>query len=190
MGQIEAFIWKLIEKIIWERFLKPILLRKITIYIATIILIAFFSIIITIIGCHIYCSFTPKPQATINSPEDFDGKTKVPDTISVNSNFINIPKNRFPWVVVRVPIVRPMRKVYPQPSSKIPSAVPGNGNYTVPVTLGGLADSGKPFNIEILLLNKKTNDAFNDYARNGNGSGINLPEKGAELLDYITVIRQ
>ena len=142
------------------------------------------------------CLFSPKevPLARIIEPEYHDGHT-VPTHISVVAEYKDIPQNRYLWVVVRIPKVKPTWLVYPQlHSGKIPIQVVGDGQFEITVDLGGNADSGELFNIIILLLNKEANRSFTTYAKDCIAKdicgGIPLPDTGVEILDFTTVIRE
>jgi hypothetical protein len=137
----------------------------------------------------------PCPYARIVEPEYCDGQT-VPTDVSVVAECRNIPQDRYIWVVVRVPKVKPTWLVYPQlHRGDKPTQVIGDGTYETTVKLGGDEDSGNLFNIVILLLNGEANRSFTDYAENCIAEetlcvGIPLPETGVEILDFVTVIRE
>ena len=135
------------------------------------------------------------PHARIVEPEYCDGQT-VPTDVSVVAECHNIPQDRYVWVVVRVPKVKPTWLVYPQlQRGGKPTQVIGDGTFETTVKLGGDEDSGNPFNIVILLLNGEANRSFIEHAENCIAEetlcvGIPLPETGVEILDFVTVIRE
>ena len=137
----------------------------------------------------------PCPHARIVEPEYCDGQT-VPTDVEVVAECRNIPQDRYVWVVVRVPKVKPTWLVYPQlHRGDKPTQVIGDGTFETTVKLGGDEDSGNPFNIVILLLNREANRSFTEYAEKCIAEerlclGIPLPETGVEILDFVTVIRE
>jgi hypothetical protein len=157
-----------------------------------------FFVTLVVLG---YLILRPLPHARIIQPEDYyDHQTVQPD-VKVVVEYKDIPRNRYLWVVVRIPSVRlvtplrPSRLVYPQlQSGKLPTEVTGTGNLETTVHLGGDKDSGAPFNILVLLLDEESNRSFVDYSLNcintGACGGIQLPETGEEILDFVTVVRE
>ena len=133
------------------------------------------------------------PSAHIERPGYADGP--VPVQTSVVVKYEHIPKRRYLWVVVRVPEVKPDWVVFPQLLSGMPTPVEGTGTYETTIQLGdSQKDVGKPFNIVVLLLNDETNRSFVEYSKNclnlGVCGGIQLPDSGAQILDFNTVTRK
>lgn len=133
----------------------------------------------------------PVPHARIVGPPD--GAT-LPSPTSVIIEYHDIPQDRYLWVVLRIPSVRPVWLVYPLLEEGVPEQVVGDGAIVTSVWLGGDQDSGKPFNIVVLLLDEAANDSFVEYANEciagGDCGGIPLPDTGVRILDFNTVIRE
>jgi hypothetical protein len=151
-------------------------------------------LLVAVVGFIAYILLLPTPRARIVKPEDYDRHNTVPVESKVVVEYNDIPSDRYIWVVVRIPTVRPMWLAYPQLMDGIPTPVTGSGRFETSVNLGGGADSGIPFNIVVLLLDGEANQAFKTYSKNcldtGGCSGIALPYPGVEVLDFVTVIRE
>jgi hypothetical protein len=155
-----------------------------------------FSLLL-LVGVVVFVSYIlllPTPRAQIVSPEDYNGKIAIPSDTKAVIDYKDIPGNRFVWVVVRVPSVRPMRLVYPQLINGIPTPVTGSGRFEISITLGTGTDVNLPYNIEVLLLDEVANQVFKNYSQTcldtGTCNGLSFPSNGAEVLDFVTVIRK
>ena len=133
----------------------------------------------------------PTPRARIVEP--LDGSTSSPEA-TVVIEYHDIPQDRYLWVVVRVPSVKPVWTVYPQLQEGIPEQATGSGALVTTVWLGGEQDAGQPFNVAALLLDENAHRSFVEYAdkciAEGDCGGIQLPETGVQILDFNTVIRE
>jgi len=133
----------------------------------------------------------PAPHAHIVEPPD--GAT-LPSPTSVIVEYHDIPQDRYLWVVLRIPSVKPAWLVYPLLEEGIPEQAVGDGALATSVWLGGEQDSGKPFNVVVLLLDEEANRSFVEYANKciaaGDCGGILLPDTGVRILDFNTVIRE
>lgn len=141
--------------------------------------------------------FTPTPtlpvRAKISGPGDGDHVSTYPEVVT---EYENIPTDRYLWVAVRIPKVRPTGLIYPQlKDGQLPPHLVGAGIYHTFAALGGEKDIGDPFNIVVLLADQAAHDQFIAYGKacsfNANAcTGMQLPETGIEVLDFITVIRK
>ena len=133
----------------------------------------------------------PMPRARIVEPSD---GAILPPQAGVIIEYRDIPQNRYLWVVVRVPIVKPVWVVYPQLRQGAPEQATGDGAFAITVGLGGEQDAGQPFNIVVLLLGEDADRAFTEYVdgctAEGDCGGIQLPDTGVQILDFNTVIRE
>jgi hypothetical protein len=133
----------------------------------------------------------PAPHARIIEPPD--GAT-LPSPTSVIVEYHDIPQDRYLWVVLRIPSVKPAWLVYPLLQEGIPEQAVGDGALVTSAWIGGEQDSGKPFNIVVLLLDEEANRSFIEYAEKciaeGDCGGILLPDTGVHILDFNTVIRE
>lgn len=168
--------------------------RRLGVLLRSISIVFLVGVLVGVVGFIAYILLQPTPRARIVKPEDYDRHTTVPVETKVVVEYNDIPSDRYIWVVVRIPTVRPMRLAYPQLLNGIPTPVTGSGSFETSVSLGGGADSGIPFNIVVLLLDGEANQAFKTYSKNcldtGTCGGIALPYPGAEVLDFVTVIRE
>ncbi len=138
------------------------------------------------------------PTAHIVEPTFSDGAQPVDITIIVE--YDHIPSNKYLWVVVRIPKVEPApRWVYPQVLKGLPNPnvkVNEKDTFSIPAKLGdSQKDVGEPFNIVVLLLDEEANRSFVEYSNqcisnNNLCLGRSIPETGAEILDFVTVIRK
>jgi hypothetical protein len=133
----------------------------------------------------------PHPRARISEPIDGQG---VPVHARVIIEYENIPPDRHLWVVVRVPKVGLPWLIYPQLQGREEPLV-GDGMIETTAALGGDDDSGDPFNIVALLVNEEANRFFTAYANDcgrdpGLCNGMLLPDRGVEILDFNTMIRE
>jgi hypothetical protein len=135
----------------------------------------------------------PGPLARILQPQ-FSAQPRTPSQVNVIVEYNNIPQDRYMWVVVRVPVVKPNWLVYPQMLDGVPPRVTGNGIFETRVGLGVQEDAGQPFNIVVLLLDEEAHSSFIAFADkclvSGNCGGILLPDTGVQILDFTTVIRE
>ncbi len=133
----------------------------------------------------------PVTHARIVEPPD--GATLAPP-ISVIVEYHNIPQDRYLWTVIRIPSVKPAWLVYPLLEEGIPEQAVGDGALVTSAWIGGEQDSGKPFNVVVLLLDEEANGSFIEYAEKciagGDCGGILLPDTGVRILDFNTVIRE
>lgn len=140
---------------------------------------------------------TPAPNARIIKPLHVFGQT-VPTDVETMIEYNNIPQDRYLWIVVRAPSVRP---IYPQLQDGIPPLLKDSGTYETTVQIGSPGDSGEPFNVVALLLDEQGHNSFIDYAnkciRDVNECvGIDLRDEialrdtGVVILDFTTVIRE
>jgi hypothetical protein len=133
----------------------------------------------------------PAPNAHIVEPPD--GAT-LPSPTSVIVEYHGIPQDHYLWVVLRIPSVKPAWLVYPLLQEGIPEQATGDGALATSAWIGGEQDSGKTFNIVVLLLDEEANGSFVEYANEctagGNCGGILLPDTGVHILDFNTVIRE
>ena len=137
---------------------------------------------------------TPLPfQAKISSPSDGERVSTNPEVVA---EYKNIPTDRYLWVAVRIPKVRPTGLIYPQlKDMQLPPHLVGTGIYHTYAALGGKEDVGDPFNIIVLLADQAANDQITAYAKACSFlvnacTGMPLPETGVEILDFITVVRK
>jgi hypothetical protein len=133
----------------------------------------------------------PEPYARIVDPA---AGAILPAEATAIVEYSNMPGDRYLWVVLRVPGVGPTWHVYPQVGDAIGDPIVGHGVMAVPIFLGGKLDSGRPFDIVVLLLEEETHGLFAEYAAlctsEGECGGIQLPDTGARILDFATVIRE
>lgn len=135
----------------------------------------------------------PVPHAKISEP--LDGQ-RVSTNAEVVTEYWNIPGNRYLWVAVRIPAVRPVGLIYPQlKEMKLPPQLVGTGIYKTYAALGSEKDVEAPFNVIVLLADQTAHDLITAYAKTcsfnpGSCAGMPLPETGIEILDFVTVIRQ
>ncbi|MBL8093241.1 MAG: hypothetical protein JNL73_03655 [Anaerolineales bacterium] len=136
----------------------------------------------------------PMPTAQILKPEDYNGVDALSSPSTILVEYTHIPSDHYIWVVVRDPRVRPMRMAYPQLSNGLPTPVQGDGRFETTISLGGPDDSHMPYNVVVMLLDEKANGAFLEYAQGCIEKhlcgGISLPYPGAEILDFVTIVRQ
>jgi len=133
----------------------------------------------------------PQPSASITKPTD--GQS-VPIYAEVTVEYNNIPSDRHLWLVVRIPGIGPGWLIYPQLRGA-DSFGTGKGVSSVTAAFGGNNDSGHPFNIVILLVDENANRQFVDYVNkckldSNLCTGMILPDKGVEILDFDTVSRE
>jgi hypothetical protein len=133
----------------------------------------------------------PVPHARIVEPHD--GAT-LASPINVIVEYHNIPQDRYLWTAIRIPSVKPEWLVYPLLEENLPEQAVGDGALAISAWIGGEQDSGKPFNVVVLLLDKEANGSFVEYAEKciagGDCGGILLPDTGVRILDFNTVIRE
>jgi hypothetical protein len=133
----------------------------------------------------------PVPHARIVEPPD--GAT-LPSPTSVIIEYHDIPQDQYLWVVLRIPSVKPVWLVYPLLEEGVPEQAVGDGALATSAWIGGEQDSGKPFNIVVLLLDEEANGSFVEYANaciaRGDCGGIPLPDTGVRILDFSTVTRE
>ena len=133
----------------------------------------------------------PHPSARISEPTN--GQL-VPIYGKATFEYNNIPPDRHLWLVVRIPGVGSVPwLIYPQLQGMEAIAV-GNGVFRTTAAFGGDKDSGRPFNVVVLLVDENANLRFVDYANkckldSNLCNGMILPDKGVEILDFDTVIR-
>lgn len=142
---------------------------------------------------------TPAPQARISEPID---NQRIPPNVKVIVEYKDIPHDRYLWVAVRIPDVRPpgpplTRWIYPQlQDGKVPPHLEGAGTFVIDAAFGGGSkDSGVPFNVLVLLVDANAQESFTEYAGHcgpfpATCLGMKLPDTGVEILDFSTVIRQ
>jgi hypothetical protein len=99
------------------------------------------------------------------------------------------PPNQYIWILVN-PYSAP-GKYWPQGDNHTMSI---HGEYPWTVNLGGENDSGKKFDIHLVLVDNKTDQKFVDWAVEGNRtgiySGLEILQDKLKKLDRITLIRQ
>lgn len=134
----------------------------------------------------------PHPSASISEPTN--GQL-VPIYAKVTFEYNHIPHDRHLWLVVRIPgIGSAPWLIYPQLQG-METIGTGNGVFKTTAAFGGDNDSGRPFNIVVLLVDENANLRFDDYANkckldSNLCNGMLLPDKGVEILDFDTVIRE
>jgi hypothetical protein len=145
-----------------------------------------------VVGTAVAATLTaPVPHARIVEPSD--GVISPPQS-SVIVEYHDIPQDLYLWVVLRVPSVKPVWLVYPLLAEGVPEQAVGDGILATKAWIGGEQDSGKPFNIVVLLLDEEANGSFVEYAEKciaeGDCGGILLPDTNVRILDFNTVIRE
>jgi len=134
----------------------------------------------------------PHPSASISGPTN--GQF-VPVYAEVTFEYNNIPRDRHLWLVVRIPGIGAVPwLIYPQVKN-LEGLGTGNGIFKTTAAFGGGNDSGRPFNLVVLLVDENANPRFVDYADKCKldenlCNGMILPDKGVEILDFDTVIRE
>ena len=127
-------------------------------------------------------SENPQPTIQIISPNNGDG---VDISINVQGTSQNIPTGQVIWVIVHQGSL-----YYPMPN---PAIIQNNGEWSSATIIGGKSDTGKQFDIYVVLANQTAQDQFNTYNTNSKIQGIypgtdKLPV-GAVSYCEITVIR-
>jgi hypothetical protein len=99
------------------------------------------------------------------------------------------PPNQYIWVLVN-PYSAP-GKYWPQGDNHTMSI---HGEYPWTVNLGGENDSGKKFDIHLVLVDNKTDQRYLDWIKQGNATGyypgLDIFQDKLRKLDRITLIRQ
>ena len=129
---------------------------------------------------------TPILRIKITSPKEGD---EVPVSTIVSGTFSGeLPEGQYMWVVIN-PHSSP-GQWWPQ-GGRIN---PGKGQWNVQVWLGReKEDTGKEFDIAVILVNEKDDQYYRDYLKTGQETGsypgIPLPAS-ADIIDRITVMRK
>ncbi len=113
--------------------------------------------------------------------------SEVERKVTVRGTSQNIPEGQVIWVVI---YVHDVRRYFPQ---DLPADVQVNGDWVSPVIIGIDEDLGKEFDIIVVLVDQKAQDAFNDYLKDWGGKypspGLERLPEGALIYQRITVTR-
>jgi len=130
---------------------------------------------------------TPAPPPIIEITVPADGSN-----VTMNQNLLgkaqNIPEGYQLWAMVKPGEIN---RYYPQDEPIISDAF---GNWAKQITIGSIADGGKPFDIIVVLADPTAQKAFTDYCESSNktGSWLGLEALPTGLAESrsITVIRE
>lgn len=129
---------------------------------------------------------TPTLSTMVRITYPSDG-SKVERKVTVRGTSQNIPEGQVIWVVI---YVHEARRYFPQ---DLPADVQVNGDWVSPVIIGIDEDVGKEFDIIVVLVDQKAQDAFNDYLKDWGGKypspGLERLPEGALIYQRITVTR-
>lgn len=108
----------------------------------------------------------------------------------VNGTTENIPDGFYVWIL-GYSDKGDMPRYYPRPDSV---NIPQNGEWSIPIQIGTVDDSGRNFDIIAVLADTQANERFQKYItdckRNNNWPGIEEIPEGATTYDRITVTRE
>ena len=100
----------------------------------------------------------------------------------------NIPKEQAIWVVI---YPHEVNRYYPQ---DYPADIQANGYWSSLAFFGSEKDTGKKFDVVVVLANKDAQDTFNAYLKKGKEEkswpGLERLPEGAVIYDRITVTRK
>ena len=130
-----------------------------------------------------------RPGSTISAAVTYPiNQAKVNQTETVRGTIQELPSEQVIWVVV---FAQDVGRYYPQNRH---ADIEAGNNWSSIVFIGVPSDTGKRFDILVLLVNSEAQDALNNYleeARDQNDwPGLEAIPEGAVIYDRITVTRK
>jgi hypothetical protein len=137
-----------------------------------------------IVRSNIVLPLAPSAMIRITYPSD---GSEVERKVTVRGTSQNIPDGQVMWIVI---YVHEARRYFPQ---DLPVDVQANGDWISPVIIGIDEDVGMRFDIIVVLVDEKAQDAFNDYLKQWKGKdsspGLERLPDGVVIYERITVTR-
>ena len=127
-------------------------------------------------------------EVEITSPSDGDTVSMVEDLEGTSKD---IPEGDELWIMVYPDGVN---RYYPQDKRDLPIIPMANGDWTAKAIIGCETDHGREFKLFAVLANETANAEILEYLdeciENGSWPGLEQLPDGAEIYDYVTVIRE
>jgi hypothetical protein len=128
-------------------------------------------------------------EVEITSPADGDTVSMIGEDIEGTSK--DIPEGYELWIMVYPDGVN---RFYPQDKRDLPLIPMANGDWTAEAIIGSDPDHGLEFKLYAVLANETANTEILDYLDRsreaGSWDGLEQLPDGAEIYDYVTVIRE